>query len=99
MNRVGMAFLALAAALSMPGAARSETIAAASQSAVKAAYATKAPLLGIAWAGARLVAVGDYGVAILSDDRGKSWRQASSVATRNMLTAVTLQAHSKSPTM
>ena len=45
--------------------------------------ATKAPLLAIARAGSRLVAVGDYGVILLSDDAGATWRQAKSVATRN----------------
>lgn len=58
------------------------------QAAFQARLAARAPLLGIARAGARLVAVGDYGVVVLSDDNGQSWRQASSVATRTMLTAV-----------
>src|SRR5674476_29040 len=57
--------------------------------AFKASHATKAPLLGIARAGTRLVAVGDYGVVILSDDDGATWRQATSTATRHTLTAVT----------
>lgn len=60
----------------------------AAQTAFQARLAARAPLLGIARAGARLVAVGDYGVVVLSDDNGQSWRQAGSVATRTMLTAV-----------
>jgi photosystem II stability/assembly factor-like uncharacterized protein len=35
-----------------------------------------AAMLGLATAGARLVAVGERGVVLLSDDRGKTWRQA-----------------------
>ena len=57
--------------------------------AFKGRLATKAPLLAVAAAGPRLVAVGDYGVILLSDDAGATWRQAAAVATRNMLTAVT----------
>jgi photosystem II stability/assembly factor-like uncharacterized protein len=56
--------------------------------AFKGRLATKAPLLAVAPAGPRLVAVGDYGVILLSDDAGATWRQATAVATRNMLTAV-----------
>ena len=56
--------------------------------AFKGRLATKAPLLAVAPAGPRLVAVGDYGVILLSDDAGATWRQAAAVATRNMLTAV-----------
>ena len=45
-------------------------------------------LLDLAVAGARLVAVGERGHVLLSDDKGRSWRQAKSVPTRVMLTAV-----------
>ena len=44
--------------------------------AFKAPLATKAPLLALARIGPRLVAVGDYGVILLSDDAGATWRQA-----------------------
>lgn len=50
--------------------------------------ADRALLLDVATAGSRLVAVGDRGHVLLSDDQGQSWRQAKSVPTRNMLTAV-----------
>jgi photosystem II stability/assembly factor-like uncharacterized protein len=56
--------------------------------AYKGRLATKAPLLAVAPAASRLVAVGDYGVILLSDDAGATWRQAEAVATRSMLTAV-----------
>ena len=45
-------------------------------------------LLDVSEAGAGLVAVGWRGHVLLSDDRGATWRQASSVPTRNMLTGV-----------
>ena len=60
-----------------------------SPSAFKGPLASKAPLLALTRIGPRLVAVGDYGVVLLSDDSGATWRQAGSVATRTMLTAVT----------
>jgi len=47
----------------------------------------KAPILAAARAGQRVVAVGDYGIVILSDD-GKSFRQAKAVPTRSVLTSV-----------
>jgi photosystem II stability/assembly factor-like uncharacterized protein len=49
--------------------------------------ATHRLLLGIARAGTRLVAVGNAGVVLLSDDEGKSWRQAKT-PTDELLTAV-----------
>jgi photosystem II stability/assembly factor-like uncharacterized protein len=57
--------------------------------AMTAPLAAKAPLLGIARAGKRLVAVGDHGIVLLSDDEGARWRQAAEVPTRTTLTGVT----------
>ena len=45
-------------------------------------------LLDLAVAGSRLVAVGERGHVLLSDDQGATWRQAKAVPTRAMLTAV-----------
>ena len=45
-------------------------------------------LIAIAAAGERLVAVGDRGVIVLSDDRGASWTQAASVPAQALLTGV-----------
>jgi photosystem II stability/assembly factor-like uncharacterized protein len=45
-------------------------------------------LLDLAVAGSRLVAVGERGHVLLSDDQGATWHQAKSVPTRAMLTAV-----------
>lgn len=56
--------------------------------AFRAPLAAKAPLLAIARAGGRLVTAGDFGIVLLSDDDGRTWRQAQSVATRQMLTSL-----------
>lgn len=47
----------------------------------------KAPIIAATLAGKRVVAVGDYGIVILSDD-GKRYRQAKTVPTRAVLTSV-----------
>ena len=50
--------------------------------------ANHAALLGLAQAGSRVVAVGERGAVLLSDDAGLSWRQAASVPVSVTLTAV-----------
>ena len=50
--------------------------------------AARSLLLDVARAGGRVVAVGERGHVLLSDDDGVSWRQARDVPTRTMLTAV-----------
>lgn len=45
------------------------------------------PLLSAAWAGRRVVAVGDHGAILLSDD-GVHYRQAKTVPVRSLLTVV-----------
>lgn len=45
-------------------------------------------LLSAAHAGKRLVAVGEFGHIALSDDDGKTWRQAKTVPTQSTLTSV-----------
>ena len=50
--------------------------------------ASQSLLLDLALAGGRVVAVGERGHVLLSDDQGATWRQAKSVPTRAMLTAV-----------
>ncbi|MBI3148406.1 MAG: glycosyl hydrolase [Betaproteobacteria bacterium] len=52
-----------------------------------APLANKAPLLAAAAAGARLVAAGDFGTVLISDDAGKSWRQGKT-PTRATLTSL-----------
>lgn len=54
-----------------------------------APLAAKSLLLHAVRAGQRIVAVGEYGDVLLSDDEGKHWRQAQAVPTTTTLTAVT----------
>ena len=49
--------------------------------------AERLPVIAATLAGTRVVAVGDYGGVLLSDD-GKAFRQAKSVPTRSVLTSV-----------
>ncbi|MEO8388759.1 YCF48-related protein [Polaromonas sp.] len=51
-------------------------------------HATQAMLLASTRAGPRFVAVGDHGVVLLSDDGGKTHRQAKSVPVDSTLTSV-----------
>ena len=59
-----------------------------SRTAEPARLAAQALLIAIARAGERLVAVGDRGIIVLSDDQGASWTQAQSVPTPALLTGV-----------
>ncbi len=55
---------------------------------VRAAHATRATMLASTRAGERIVAVGDHGVVLLSDDGGRSHRQARQVPVDVALTSV-----------
>ena len=50
--------------------------------------ATQAAILGATLAGSRVVAVGDHGVVLLSDDGGQQFRQAKQVPVDSTLTSV-----------
>jgi photosystem II stability/assembly factor-like uncharacterized protein len=50
--------------------------------------ASRSLLLDVARAGQRLVAVGERGHVLLSDDHGATWTQAETVPTRELLTGV-----------
>jgi photosystem II stability/assembly factor-like uncharacterized protein len=54
-----------------------------------APLAAKGLLLDATRVGQRIVAVGEFGHVVLSDDEGTSWRQAEHVPTRTTLTSVT----------
>ena len=79
-RRLWMLTLALLAA---SGAGSAE------EQAIPSRLAVKSLLVDAARADGRLVAVGEWGHVLLSDDSGGSWRQATSVPTRATLTAVT----------
>jgi photosystem II stability/assembly factor-like uncharacterized protein len=86
--------LALVAALAVGGIATSVTHAqldpndSANKPAEIEPLVANSLLLDLAVAGTRLVAVGERGHVLLSDDQGVTWRQAKAVPTRAMLTAV-----------
>jgi photosystem II stability/assembly factor-like uncharacterized protein len=54
----------------------------------RVANATQATMLASARAGSRIVAVGDRGIVLLSDDAGKTFRQAKAVPVDSTLTSV-----------
>lgn len=53
-----------------------------------APLAARSLLLDITRSGSRFIAVGDRGHVLRSDDSGRTWKQASSVPTQSLLTAV-----------
>jgi len=76
----------LLVALLLPGWVRAQSVPAAEiplldQPALLSARAQRAVLLDITRAGERLIAVGERGIILLSDDSGVNWRQASVPAT------------------
>ena len=73
-------------ALSLPVLAASDTSAAA-VFAIESPKAAKGLMIDVVHAGKRLVAVGDRGHILYSDDQGSTWAQAK-VPTRQLLTAV-----------
>jgi photosystem II stability/assembly factor-like uncharacterized protein len=80
-----LASLAVAVAMLGSGAGLAEGP---TSHAVSSRLATRSLLLDVARAGERLVAVGEWGHVVLSDDGGATWRQAESVPTRVTLTEV-----------
>jgi len=56
--------------------------------AVHSKFAPHTLLLGVDQAGDRLVAVGEYGHVVFSDDKGETWTQADAVPTQVTLTSV-----------
>lgn len=89
-NLIFLARLGLfVACLTALGSARSETPPPLkTQPAQYSAAATHAPILAATRAGRRIVAVGDHGVILLSDDGGKRFRQARAVPVSTPLTGV-----------
>jgi len=81
--------VAAGALLALLGAAQAaEPPAAQPRPAEPARLAARSLLIAIAAAGERLVAVGDRGIIVLSDDHGASWTQAAVVPVQALLTGV-----------
>lgn len=85
--------LVLALVCALPGAFAAPLPDVLNQPAIQGPQALRAVLQDVTRAGERLVAVGERGVVLLSDDNGAQWRQAK-VPVRSTLTAVQfLDAH------
>lgn len=85
--RAGWAALALGAAFSLYSALNGKG-AEAKAAAKPYSQAERTMILGSARAGERIVAVGDHGMVLLSDDGGRSFRPARSVPVQSMLNSV-----------
>ena len=88
MRRISRTLLLAVAVIGFTALPASSTVAPPNLNAVKSKLVTEALLLGVTRAGKRLVAVGEYGNILLSDDDGKAWRQAALVPTTVTLTSV-----------
>lgn len=62
--------------------------ASAQKPAVAVTHPSQAPILAAARAGQRIVAVGDHGIVLLSDDNGRTFHQAKTVPTQALLTSL-----------
>ena len=85
---MSLALVATLAAVALPAQEQVDVKDAANQPAEIEPLAPTSLLLDLGVAGKRMVAVGERGHVLLSDDQGATWRQAKSVPTRAMLTAV-----------
>lgn len=72
------AWLAVAAWAALGGHATAAVTDALERPAIRVQRPERAVLLGAALAGSRIVAVGERGLVIVSDDGGRQWRQAAS---------------------
>lgn len=91
MSRSGSVLLLLLALCPMVPAAQATELAPPALQMLPAEHfssAASAPILAVTRAAKRLVAVGDHGVVLLSDDDGKTYRQAKTVPVRSTLNSV-----------
>lgn len=82
------ASLVLAAGAARAQGAATDPAAFVPRPAVRSPFAERSMILDATRAGTRLVAVGERGVVLLSDDEGAHWRQAGTVPVDATLTAV-----------
>lgn len=87
-SRRGLLLSSLVFACGMAGAANGFAFSALERAALQVRAPAHSFLQAAAAAGQRLVAVGERGIVILSDDRGSTWRQARAVPVSVTLTAV-----------
>jgi photosystem II stability/assembly factor-like uncharacterized protein len=80
--------LAIAGIAPSPAAERAAGAIVDAGSLVPAATVKRLLLTNATYAGNRIVAVGDYGFILYSDDKGQTWRRAATTAPRTLLTAV-----------
>jgi photosystem II stability/assembly factor-like uncharacterized protein len=89
----GIGFVVLVLALALPlsaraGEAATTPLAPQVWAAAQVGHAARATMLATARAGTRIVAVGDRGIVLLSDDGGRTHRQAKAVPVDATLTSV-----------
>ncbi|MEX0839576.1 MAG: YCF48-related protein [Parvibaculum sp.] len=90
LRSAAIALIATAFAIVMPAAAQDEMDGPKKPAyAMQSALAPESLLLDATYADGRLVAVGEFGHVVYSDDRGQTWTQAASVPTQATLTGVT----------
>ncbi|MCW5726399.1 YCF48-related protein [Parvibaculum sp.] len=89
LRRAAAVFIALAFAAVVPAVAQDMDGERKPSYAMQSALAPESLLLDATYADGRLVAVGEYGHVVYSDDRGVTWTQAASVPTQATLTGVT----------
>lgn len=82
-----LSIVCLAALLGLTAVSSAVAATAADSYAIESPKAATSLLLDVVHAGQRLVAVGDHGHILYSDDQGHNWQQAK-VPTRQLLTAV-----------
>lgn len=87
-QRLRHAMMAACVCVALPAYAGDDSEYVPEEPAIQSEMATETLLLDIARAGDRLVAVGEYGHVVYSDDGGDTWTQAEYVPTRRTLTAV-----------
>ena len=93
-RRVGAVLTAAALGAAAPAVLATEVADTLTRAAAPAARPEQSVLLSVASAGPRLVAVGERGLIVVSDDQGKSWRQVP-VPLSVTLTAVSFPSASK----
>lgn len=86
--KVSVGWWLLAAVLAGIAASSAASLDPGALPAESARLAAQSLLTDLAQAGARIVAVGERGHVLLSDNKGQTWRQAKSVPTQNLLTGV-----------